>query len=57
MKIKISNSSMMNCYKFLDHVHFHLHTNISFLKHLLILSLGDYDLTDASLLLEEEYDN
>ena len=51
------NSSMMNFYKLLDRIHFHLNTNILFLKYLLILRLGNCDLIDASLLLEEEHDD
>ena len=55
--MKILNSSMMNYYKFLNHIHFYLQTNISFLKYQLIFSIENYDLIDASLLLEEEYDD
>ena len=55
--MKISNSSMMNHYTLQDQIHFNLQTNISFLEYLLILGLENYDLIDASLLLEEECDD
>ena len=55
--MNISNSSMMNYYNLQDQIHFNLQTNISLLECILILSLGSNGLIDASLLLEEEYDD
>ena len=55
--MKVLNSSSINYYTFLNHVHYHLQTNILFLKYLMMLSLGNYDLINESLLMEEELDN
>ena len=48
---------MVKFYKLLDQIHVHFQTNIVFLNFLLIFNLGNNDLIDASLLLEEEYDD
>ena len=43
-------------YKLLDHINFYLQANVLLLEYLLILSLQNYDLRNAFLLMEEEHE-